>query len=51
MDVQRLIATMALRAIVPGDQPQRFPIHDRHSVYAAAVDDALTAARVLSPPP
>ena len=31
------------RAIVPGDQPQRFVIHDRDSVYAAAVDDAVTA--------
>jgi putative transposase len=31
------------RAIVPRDQPQRFLIHDRDSVYAAAVDDAVTA--------
>jgi putative transposase len=31
------------RAIVPGDQPQRFLIHDRDSVYASAVDDAVTA--------
>lgn len=31
------------RAIVPGDQPQRFLIHDRDSTYAAAVDDAVTA--------
>jgi putative transposase len=31
------------RTIVPGDQPQRFLIHDRDSIYAAAVDDALTA--------
>src|SRR5262249_55948904 len=31
------------RAIMPGDQPQRFLIHDRDSLYAAAVDDALTA--------
>ena len=31
------------RAIVPGDQPQRFLIHDRDSIYAAAVDDALAA--------
>jgi len=31
------------RAIVPGDQPQRFLIHDGDSVYAAAVDDAVTA--------
>jgi putative transposase len=31
------------RAIVPGDQPQRFLIHDRDSVYAAAIDDAVTA--------
>jgi hypothetical protein len=28
---------------VPGDQPQRFLIHDRDNVYAAAVDDAVTA--------
>ena len=26
------------RAVVPGDQPQRFLIHDRDSIYAAAVD-------------
>lgn len=32
-----------VRAIVPGDQPQRFLIHDRDSIYAAAVDDAVTA--------
>ncbi len=25
------------RAVVPGDQPQRFLIHDRDSIYAAAV--------------
>ena len=31
------------RAVVPGDQPQRFLIHDRDSIYAAAVDDAVTA--------
>jgi putative transposase len=31
------------RAIVPGDQSQRFLIHDRDSIYAAAVDDAVTA--------
>jgi putative transposase len=31
------------RAIVPGDQPQRFLIHDRDSIYASAVDDAVTA--------
>jgi putative transposase len=31
------------RAIVPGDQPQRFLIHDRDGVYAVAVDDAVTA--------
>ena len=31
------------RAIVPGDQPQRFLIHDRDSVHAAAVDGAVTA--------
>jgi putative transposase len=31
------------RAIVPGDQPQRFLIHDGDTIYAAAVDDAVTA--------
>ena len=31
------------RAIVPGDQPQRFLIHDRDSIYSAAVDDAVRA--------
>jgi len=31
------------RATAPGDQPQRFLIHDRDSIYAAAVDDAVTA--------
>jgi putative transposase len=31
------------RAIVPGDQPQRFLIHDRDSIYAAAVDRAVEA--------
>ena len=31
------------RAIVPGDQPQCFLIHDRDSIYASAVDDAVTA--------
>jgi putative transposase len=30
------------RAIVAGDQPQRFLIHDRDSIYAA-VDDAVEA--------
>jgi len=29
------------RAIVPGDQPQRFLIHDRDSIYATAVDTAV----------
>jgi len=29
------------RAIAPGDQPQRFLIHDRDSIYAAAVDRAI----------
>ena len=40
------------RAIVPGDQPQRFLIHDRDAIYAAAVDDAVTAMglRVLKTP-
>ena len=31
------------RGIVPGDQPQRFLIHDRDSIYSAAVDDAVRA--------
>ena len=31
------------RAIVPGDQPQRFLIHDRDSIYAAGVDAAISA--------
>jgi transposase InsO family protein len=31
------------RAVVPGDQPQRLLIHDRNSIYAAAVDSALAA--------
>jgi len=31
------------RAVVPGDQPQRFLIHDRDSIYAAAVDGAVSA--------
>jgi putative transposase len=31
------------RASVPGDQSQRFLIHDRDTIYAAAVDDAVTA--------
>jgi transposase InsO family protein len=31
------------RAIMPGDQRQRFLIHDRDSIYAATVDDAVTA--------
>jgi transposase InsO family protein len=31
------------RAVVPGDQPQRFLIHDRDSIYAAAVDSAVAA--------
>ena len=31
------------RAIVPGDQPQQFLIHDRDSVFAAGVEDAVTA--------
>jgi putative transposase len=28
---------------VPGDQPQRFVIHDRDSIYSSAVDGALAA--------
>ena len=31
------------RGIVPGDQPQRFLIHDRDRIYSAAVDDAVRA--------
>ena len=31
------------RACVPGDQPQRWLIHDRDSIYSAAVDDAVGA--------
>jgi transposase InsO family protein len=31
------------RAVVPGDQPQRFLIHDRDSIHAAAVDSAVAA--------
>jgi len=31
------------RAIVPGDQPQRFLIHDRDTIFAPAVDEAVTA--------
>jgi putative transposase len=31
------------RGILPGDQPQRFLIHDRDSIYSAAVDDAVRA--------
>jgi putative transposase len=31
------------RACVPGDQPQRFLIHDRDSIYSTAVDDAVGA--------
>ena len=37
MDIQQF------RAIVPGDKPQRFLIHDRDSIYAAAVDRAVAA--------
>ncbi len=29
--------------VVPGDQPQRFLIHDRDSIYSVAVDDAVRA--------
>jgi putative transposase len=35
------------RAIVAADQPQRSLIHDRDSIYAAAVDDAVTAMGLL----
>jgi putative transposase len=31
------------RAVVPGDQPQRFLIHDRDSIYSSAVDGAVAA--------
>ena len=31
------------RGIVPGDQPQRFLIHDRDSIYSSAVDGAVEA--------
>jgi transposase InsO family protein len=31
------------RAVVPGDQPRRFLIHDRDSIYSAAVDGAVAA--------
>jgi putative transposase len=31
------------RAIVPGDQPHRFLIHDRDSIYSTAVDSAIAA--------
>jgi putative transposase len=31
------------RACVPGDQPQRLLIHDRDSIYSAAVDGAVAA--------
>src|SRR5258708_23636776 len=31
------------RACVPGDQPQRVLIHDRDSIYSAAVDGAVGA--------
>jgi putative transposase len=32
------------RRIVPGDQPHRFVIHDRDSVFSPAVDEMLTDA-------
>ena len=31
------------RVVVPGDQPQRFLIHDRDSIYSTVVDGAVTA--------
>jgi putative transposase len=31
------------RAVLPGEQPQRFLIHDRDSIYSVAVDDAVAA--------
>jgi hypothetical protein len=41
------------RAIVPVDQSQRFLIHDRDSIYTAAVDDAVRAMGIpsMSPTP
>jgi putative transposase len=34
--------------IVPGDQHQRLLVHDRDTIYAAAVDDAVTAMDLTS---
>jgi putative transposase len=34
------------RAIVPGDQPQRFLIHGRDRIYSAAVDGGIAAMRL-----
>jgi putative transposase len=34
------------RMIIPGDQPHRFVVHDRDSVFSAAVDEMLTDARI-----
>jgi putative transposase len=40
------------RMIVPGDQPHRFVIHDRDTIYSEGVDGTLTALglRVLKTP-
>jgi putative transposase len=35
------------RTIVPGDQPQRFLVHDRDSIYTAAVDCAVEAMGLM----
>jgi transposase InsO family protein len=39
----RLSEITQFRMIVPGDQPHRFLIHDRDSIYAEGVDRTLTA--------
>jgi hypothetical protein len=36
-------AVQQFRAVIPGDQPQRFLIHDGDSIYSAAADRAITA--------
>jgi putative transposase len=35
------------RAMVPGDQPHRFVIHDHDSIYAAAVDERISAMGLI----
>jgi putative transposase len=37
------LTVQQFRACVPGDQPQRWLIHDRDSIYSAAVDRAVGA--------